>query len=97
MDTLTGGKIVRTLGTNDWIVLNHIIYQIHSMEDLTEMRTMLVEQPKILFDYDSADFWLASPEGDHSFVDPVFYNESPDVRETYMEKLYSLIMQKGLF
>lgn len=96
MDTLTGGKIVRTLGTNDWIVLNHIIYQIHSMEDLTEMRTMLVEQLKILFDYDSADFWLASPEGDHSFVDPVFYNESPDVRETYMEKLYSLDYAKGL-
>lgn len=87
---------MRTLGTNDWIVMNHIIYQIYSTEDLSQMRSMLVEQLRILFDYDSADFWLASPEGDNSLVDPVFFNESADVRDTYMDKLYSLDYAKGL-
>lgn len=87
---------MRTLGTNDWIVMNHLIYQIYSTRDLTQMRSTLIEQLKILFDYDSADFWLASPEGDNSLVEPVFYNESRNVRETYMDKLYSLDYAKGL-
>jgi DNA-binding CsgD family transcriptional regulator len=87
---------LRVLGTNDWLVMNHLIYQIHSMEDLSQMRSMLVEQMKILFDYDSADFWLASPDGDNSLVNPVFYNENSKVGETYMEKLYSLDYGKGL-
>ena len=87
---------MRTLGTNDWIVLNHIIFQIHSMEDLTQMRSMLVEQMKILIDYDSADCWLASTVGKNELVDPVFFNESPNIKETYMEQFYSLDYGKGL-
>ena len=84
------------MGNNDWIVLNHIIYQIHSLEDLTRMRELLMEQLHILMDYDSADFWLSSPDGLNKLVEPVFHNESPNIEDIYMDNLYALDYAKGL-
>lgn len=84
------------MGNNDWIVLNHIIYQIHSMEDLTRMRELLMEQLHILMDYDSADFCLSSPDGMNKLVEPVFHNESPIIEDIYMDNLYALDYAKGL-
>ena len=54
---------MRTLDTNDWILLNSIIYKIYTMSNIDEMREQFLEQMKMLIDYDSADFLLASPDG----------------------------------
>ncbi len=55
---------MRTLETNDWILLNSIIYKIYTMSNIDEMRLQFLEQMKMLIDYDSADFHLASPTGE---------------------------------
>lgn len=47
---------MKTLETNDWIILNTIIYKVYTMEDFDEMRKELLEQLKLLVDFDSADF-----------------------------------------
>lgn len=44
---------MRTLDTNDWILLNSIVYKIHIMDNLDEMRMQLLEQIKMLIDFDS--------------------------------------------
>ncbi len=54
---------MKTLETNDWMVLNTIIYKIYTMEDFDEMRGELLEQLKLLINFDSADFYLASANG----------------------------------
>ena len=80
---------MRKLETNDWILLNSIIYKIHTMENMTQMRTQLLEQIRMLVDFDSADFYLASADGDKHLVRPVTYNcDVEDVFE-YGEPDYS--------
>ena len=59
---------MKTLETNDWIILNTIIYKVYTMEDFDEMRKELLEQLKLLVDFDSADFYLASA-GDEKKLD----------------------------
>lgn len=41
---------MKTLETNDWIILNTIIYKVYTMEDFDEMRKELLEQLKLLVD-----------------------------------------------
>ena len=36
-------ELVKTLETNDWMILNSIIYKIYTTEDVTAMRTALLE------------------------------------------------------
>ena len=47
---------MKTLDTNDWLVLNSIIYKIYTTEDEKEMRTLFLEQLKMLIDFDAAVF-----------------------------------------
>ena len=65
---------MKTLETNDWIILNTIIYKVYTMEDFDEMRKELLEQLKLLVDFDSADFYLASVEDEKKLDRPVMYN-----------------------
>ena len=37
---------MKTLDTNDWLMLNSIIYKIYTIEDEKEMRTLFLEQLK---------------------------------------------------
>lgn len=74
---------MRKLETNDWILLNSIIYKIHTMENMTQMRTQLLEQLRMLVDFDSADFYLAPADGEFKLTSPVFYNCKEDLSEVY--------------
>ena len=65
---------MKTLDTNDWLVLNSIIYKIYTTEDEKEMRTLFLEQLKMLIDFDAADFYLAADNSESGLVDPVAYN-----------------------
>lgn len=87
---------MRKLETNDWIILNNIIYKIHTTDNLDEMRSELLEQLKIVIDYDSADFFLASKDEGSLLVSPVTYNCDMDLSEVYENFDYgSGIMKSG--
>ena len=47
------------LETNDWLVLNNIIYKIYTTKDFDKMRSELMERLKLLLDFDSGDFLSA--------------------------------------
>ena len=49
---------MNTLQTNDWLILNSIIYEIYTTADFDGMRKKFLEQMKMLADFDSADFYL---------------------------------------
>lgn len=77
---------MKTLETNDWIILNTIIYKVYTMENFDAMRKELLEQLKLLVDFDSADFYLASGKKDQGLTQPVMYNCDTDLSGEY-EKL----------
>lgn len=65
---------MKILETNDWMILNSIIYKIYTIEDLTLMRQQFLEQMKLVLDFDSADFYLAEKGGNGRLAEPVRYN-----------------------
>lgn len=87
---------MRTLDTNDWLLLNSIIYKIYTMNNISDMREQFLEQIKMLIDFDSADFHLASPTGENKLVSPVLFNCEDDLSVAYDEIDYSRgIMYSG--
>ena len=68
---------MKRLETSDWLVLNNIIYKIHTTKDLTAMRKEFLEQLKMLLDFDGADFYLAEMDDDE-LRDLVTYNCNAD-------------------
>ncbi|MGN0203732.1 MAG: helix-turn-helix domain-containing protein [Coprococcus sp.] len=76
---------MRSFETNNWIMLNNIIYKIHTTEKLNLMRRQFLEDIRMLIDFDEADFYLASKDGSHTLVSPVLYNctEDEDMSEKY--------------
>ena len=80
---------MRTLETNDWILLNSVIYKIYTMDNLNEMREQFLEQIKMLIDFDCADFHLASPDGSNRLTSPVLFNLEKDMSTLYDEIDYS--------
>ena len=47
---------MRAFETNDWLLLNSMIYRIYTTEDFETMRQQFLEQLKMVIDFDSADF-----------------------------------------
>ncbi|MDD3368795.1 MAG: helix-turn-helix transcriptional regulator [Lachnospiraceae bacterium] len=87
---------MKTLETNDWMILNSIIYKIYTTENVTEMRSQLLEQLKMVLDFDSADFFLADDETGADLVEQVTYNCDEDGSSSYNELDYSRgIMYSG--
>ncbi|WP_178042012.1 LuxR C-terminal-related transcriptional regulator [Frisingicoccus sp.] len=80
---------MRTLETNDWIMLNNIIYNIYTVENISEMRSQFLEQIRMLLDFDSADFFLASANGENKLTNPVFYHCRENLSENYDALDYS--------
>ena len=74
---------MKTLETNDWMILNSIIYKIYTTENPLTMRQQLLEQ--MVLDFDSADFYLASKEEEGKLIAPVMYNCDEDQSENYEE------------
>ena len=80
---------MKRLETNDWILLNNIIYKIYTTDNFDEMRYELLEKLKMVLDYDSADFYLASEEPGKLLCRPVTYNCDMDLSEMYEDLDYS--------
>lgn len=80
---------MRALDTNDWMLLNSIIYKIYTTSSIDEMRTQFLEQMRMFIDFDSADFLLASPDGANKLVSPILFNCEEDMSIAYDEIDYS--------
>lgn len=82
--------------TSDWLVLNNIIYKIYTTQNLDQMRMNLLEQLKLMVDFDSADFFLAKKNGMQGLENPIFYNCDDDTASQYDVLDYSRgIMYSG--
>ncbi|MSS63403.1 helix-turn-helix transcriptional regulator [Velocimicrobium porci] len=67
---------MRTLGTNDWMVLNNIIYQMNATDDLKAMRENFLIQMKLVLEFDSADFYIIKDTKNHTLTSPVYCNHT---------------------
>ncbi len=76
---------------NDWMVLNNIIYKIYSTQDEYAMRCEVLEQLKMVIDFDAADFYLAEPAG-QGLRCPALYN----CEDTNCDDLDSLDYSRGI-
>lgn len=87
---------MNTFETNDWLVLNNIIYKIYTTEDFDAMRSGFIEQIKLMLDFDSADFFLADKTKNYSLYRPVTYKCSKNFCIDYDKQDYSgAIMRSG--
>lgn len=80
---------MRHIETNDWLVLNNLIYKIYTTEDEMNMRQSFIEQLKLLLDFDSADFFIASRDREEALIKPVLYNCEQNHTELYEQIDYS--------
>ena len=80
---------MKKMETNDWIILNNIIFKIHTTECFNDMRFELLDQLKMVLDFDSADFYMASREEGKLLCNPVTYNCDEDLSEMYENLDYS--------
>ena len=74
---------MNTLQTNDWLILNSIIYDIYTTADFDAMRKKFLEQMKMLVDFDGADFYLAVSEEGTKLTAPVNYYCNENLMEIY--------------
>lgn len=68
---------MRELGTNDWMVLNNIIYQINAEDDTKVMRENFLIQMKLVLEFDNADFYIVKKADGHMLEEPVYYSHAP--------------------
>lgn len=82
---------MNTIDNNDFMILNSIIYKIHTNPDFTAMRKELLEQLKMIIDFDSAEFHLSRGDGTTSLVSGISYNKkaSLDFSKVYENIDYS--------
>ena len=80
---------MKKMETNDWIMLNNIIYKIYTTENFDDMRYEILDQLKMVLDFDSADFYMASREEGKLLCDPVTYNCDMDLSAMYEDLDYS--------
>ena len=69
------------LETNDWMVLNNIIYQINYLKDSLEMRENLLKQLLLIIDFDSANFFVTDSEDPRILKNMAGYNFSEKLGE----------------
>ncbi len=86
---------MKKMETNDWMILNNIIYKIYTTENFEDMRRELLEQLKMVLDFDSADFYMASREEGKLLCNPVTYNCDVDLSEMYEDIDYSRGIMAG--
>ena len=77
---------MKTIDTNDWVVVNNIIYKLYAADDMAKMCGQFFQDMKMVLDFDCADFYLADENS--RLGSPVFYNCDIDYSDLYNQ--YSL-------
>lgn len=80
---------MNTIENNDFMILNNIIYKIHSYEDFAKMQKNFLEQVAMILDFDSADFSLAKGDGSTNLVTEVGYNMKKILSKQFEDSDYS--------
>lgn len=80
---------MQTVDNNAFMILNSIIYKIHTNPQFMNMRKELLEQLKLLFDFDSAEFHLSKGDGSPSLVSRVGYNCETEISQEVESLDYS--------
>ena len=84
------------LETNDWMVLNNIIYQINFLKDSVEMRENFLKQLLLIVDFDSANFFLTGSENPCVLKSMAGYHFEEKLGEEYLDCYEKLDYQRGL-
>lgn len=87
---------LESLHNNDWIYLNSIIYKIYSIDDSAEMRMSLIDQLRMLINFDFSTFYLGSKENRRVLVNPVVFNVNPQIAEIYSNEYENVDYSKSL-
>ncbi|MDY5607229.1 MAG: LuxR C-terminal-related transcriptional regulator [Lentihominibacter sp.] len=69
------------------LMMNDIIYKIHTQKDYKEMRQEFLETIRYIVPYHFATFYLASSDGDSLLCDPVGVNIHEDQLNEYIENM----------
>lgn len=73
--------LMKTIDTNDWVVVNNIIYKLYAADDTAKMCGQFFRDMKMVLDFDCADFYLADENG--RLGSPVFYNCDTDYSDLH--------------
>jgi len=88
---------VKLLEGNDWILLNDIIYKIHTVEDLAKMQKNVLELIRLLIPYDLASFYLADERELHLLGHPVGIGISDEKLQTYLDQYEDIDYTRWMF
>lgn len=82
---------MKTMQPQEWVFLNRLIYEIHTMPDPDKMRAQFLTDLHVLLDYDCAEFHLvdASATDRVHFVRPVLDHCDQDYSRIYEELDYA--------
>ncbi len=80
---------MKALDNNSFMILNNIIYKIHTNGDFSAMRREFLEQMKMVLEFDSGEFHLAQEKDSTALSSKIAYNCPTDVAKTYEELDYS--------
>ncbi|SFR64629.1 helix-turn-helix transcriptional regulator [Anaeromicropila populeti] len=75
--------------TNEWLLINNMIYKIYTTDNFDEMRKELLEQLRMVVHFDSADFFLATSKGTNGLCSPITFNCDSERSIKYDELDYS--------
>jgi DNA-binding CsgD family transcriptional regulator len=76
---------MRTLETNEWILLNDIILKIHTSDDDIEMRRLFLNSLRLLVPFDAATFYLAGIESPSALRNPITVDCPDEAMAKYEE------------
>lgn len=88
---------MKQLDSNDWILLNRIIYKINSIEDLEKMQRTFLELLRLLIPFDIGTFYLADNQGPHLLGRPVGLNVDEDQLQLYTDSFEDIDYTKWVF
>jgi Response regulator containing a CheY-like receiver domain and an HTH DNA-binding domain len=88
---------MKSLENADWIFLNSMILKIHSIEDSMQMRETLIQQLRLIMDFDCATFYVASHKDGLTLENPVVYNVPPEFAQRYINDFFALDYSKSFF
>lgn len=74
---------------NDFMILNNIIYKIHTNHDFNQMRHELLEQINMIVDFNSADFSLSEENGTCHLSQQISYHCTSSFSKVFEDLDYS--------
>lgn len=87
------------INKNDIMLINDIIYKIHTIEDLDTMRQSVLTTLKLLIPYEIATFTLAEPDSDspYELISPVYIGIHPEQWESYANEFADMDYTRWTF